>query len=68
MPQRHDDVWDFEFDVPNINDVAWGADVVGALRFDANDVPMLVDLDSRPRTQAICCYGDDANTWFAVMS
>jgi hypothetical protein len=68
IPQRHDDVWSFEFNVPNINDVAWGADVVGALRFDANNVPMLVDLESRPRTQVICCYGDDANTWFLVMS
>ena len=66
-PRFHDAVWSFEFQVPHIEAVAWGADPVGALRFDAENVPMIVGLDESPgMDQRICTYGPKANVWFTV--
>ena len=67
QPQRHGHRWSFEFSVPHIEAVAWGADPVGALRFDAENVPMIVGLDeSQVPDPRICTYGDHANVWFTV--
>jgi hypothetical protein len=60
--------WSFEFDVPNLAAVAWGADPVGALRYDANGVPMIIGLgETQILPNILVPYGDDANIWFEVL-
>ena len=67
-PQRHGSTWHFQFDVPHIESVAWGMDPVGALRYDADNVPMILGLDESPGTDArIHVYGQLSNCWFKVL-
>lgn len=63
----HDGCWKFLFEVDNIASVTWGADPVGALRFDSTDVPMIAVLaESTVKTVLLNAYGNDANIWFSI--
>lgn len=60
-----DHSWTFSFRIPDPASVAWGADPVGALRFDADGVPMIRGLGEQASTlDHIRCYGPEANIWF----
>lgn len=68
-PRRQDDVWTFEFDVPNLESVAQEQDPVGWLRHDATGVPMITGLDERPVELAMLqALGAHANTWFELLT
>ena len=59
--------WWFGFQVPDPASVAWGADPVGALRYDADRVPMITGLGEPGHIGAeIRSYGPDANVWFDI--
>jgi len=63
--QRH---WWFAFRVPDITSVAWGADPVGALRYDSDRVPMILGLGEDPAVPGeLCAYGPDANIGFDLI-
>lgn len=58
--------WSFSFWVPDITSVAWGADAVGALKYDAHGVPMIRGLgESADTDDVVHCYGPDINVWFS---
>ncbi len=66
-PVKKGDQWIFCFDVPDINAVAWGMDPVGALRYDANGVPMITGLtEDKSLPEYLVPYGEDRNIWFDV--
>lgn len=68
LPVKDDNVWSFTFEIPNIESVAWGVDPVGALRYDANGVPMLhglTELCSLP--EILLPYGSNINVWFEIV-
>ena len=65
-PVFQDDHWSFRFRVPMAAGVAWGADPVGALRYDANGVPMVQD-PGQSRVTGLISYGADATIWFEIL-
>lgn len=69
VPCKQDNVWRFSFEIPQIAAVAWGLDPVGALRYDANNVPMVIGLtEYKPLPEYLVSYGDDCNIWFEIIS
>ena len=68
VPSRSDHGWRFGFQIPTLASVAWGADPVGALKYDADGVPMITGLGEPPGLGAeIRTYGPDINVWFDVL-
>lgn len=59
--------WQFSFDIEHASHVAWGADPLGALRYDCKNIPMIIGLEERRGLVAILePYTDDPNIVFEI--
>lgn len=66
-PRRDGDVWCFQFDVETPAAIADGDDPVAFLKSDAQDVPMLINLDEDPDLTALLdSQGNEPNIWFEL--
>jgi hypothetical protein len=62
-----DNVWEFDFSVDNIEEIALHQDSMGALKNDCTGVPMIVGLDETETiTPFLSANTDSANIWFSV--
>jgi len=64
-PQRDQDSWSFEFDVPTPGSVANIAGPLGQLAEDCQDVPMIVGLDETAGSSP--CLAPGGNVFFTVI-
>jgi hypothetical protein len=64
-PQRDQDSWSFEFDVPTPGSVANIAGPLGQLAEDCQDVPMIVGLDETAGSSP--CLAPGSNVFFTVV-
>ena len=67
-PVMQEQSWRFRFRVPDPWAVAWGADPVGALRYDAHGVPIVGDPGQDPGSvMSIQGYGPRVNILFQIL-
>lgn len=63
-----DKLWQFEFDVSNIESITLNNNPVGALIVDSNQVPMIVGLQEKSNVSLILqTQGSNVNIWFDLL-
>jgi len=66
-PLKQDNMWSFEFEVDNLEEITAGQDPVGALKQDCAGVPMILGLDEIGiDTSLLITDSDNANIWFSL--
>lgn len=70
QPRRDDqNIWSFEFTVPDVHSLGNDSDELCLLREDAHGVPMLTGLDEEQSTgEFVNTDNQDRNTWFDIIT
>jgi len=66
VPQRRDNLWTFDFEVPGLSSISAGDDDLGLLLQDADSIPMITGLDEPMGLDATLSPGH--NIWFELQN
>jgi hypothetical protein len=66
MPQRRDNYWVFDFEVPSLSSISAGDDDLALLLHDSQGIPMIHGLDESLDLNATLSPGH--NIWFELQN